>query len=80
MVKPSVSPPVPDVRVEFAVAVGEDEVEVERATPVLLSDKERKHALVRTDELAVGHYYKRLSQLEAMFGDAEYYLNALAAA
>ena len=33
-----------------------------------------------TDELAVGHYYKRLSQLEAMFGDAEYYLNALAAA
>jgi alkylation response protein AidB-like acyl-CoA dehydrogenase len=33
-----------------------------------------------TDELAVGHYYKRLSQIEAMFGDADYYLNALAAA
>lgn len=33
-----------------------------------------------TDELAVGHYYKRLSQLEAMFGDADFYLNALAAA
>jgi len=33
-----------------------------------------------TDELAIGHYYKRLSQLEAMFGDADYYLNALAAA
>jgi alkylation response protein AidB-like acyl-CoA dehydrogenase len=33
-----------------------------------------------TDDLAVGHYYKRLSQLEAMFGDADYYLNALSAA
>ncbi len=33
-----------------------------------------------TDDLAIGHYYKRLSQLEAMFGDADYYLNALAAA
>jgi len=33
-----------------------------------------------TDDLAVGHYYKRLSQLEAMFGDADWYLNALAAA
>lgn len=33
-----------------------------------------------TDELVVGHYYKRLSQLEAMFGDAEWYLSQLAAA
>ncbi len=33
-----------------------------------------------TDDLAVGHYYKRLSQLEAMFGDADYYLSALSAA
>ncbi len=32
-----------------------------------------------TDELNVGHYYKRLSQLEAMFGDAEWYLAELAA-
>lgn len=33
-----------------------------------------------TDELIVGHYYKRLAQLEAMFGDAEWYLGQLAAA
>ncbi|MGI9479279.1 MAG: acyl-CoA dehydrogenase family protein [Hyphomicrobiaceae bacterium] len=33
-----------------------------------------------TDELVVGHYYKRLAQLEAMFGDAEWYLAKLAAA
>lgn len=33
-----------------------------------------------TDELVVGHYYKRLAQLEAMFGDAEWYLAQLAAA
>lgn len=33
-----------------------------------------------TDELVVGHYYKRLVQLEAMFGDAEWYLAQLAAA
>jgi alkylation response protein AidB-like acyl-CoA dehydrogenase len=33
-----------------------------------------------TDELIVGHYYKRLAQLEAMFGDAEWYLAQLAAA
>jgi alkylation response protein AidB-like acyl-CoA dehydrogenase len=32
-----------------------------------------------TDELVVGHYYKRLAQLEAMFGDAEWYLGQLAA-
>lgn len=33
-----------------------------------------------TDELVVGHYYKRLAQLEAMFGDADWYLSQLAAA
>jgi len=33
-----------------------------------------------TDELVVGHHYKRLSQLEAMFGDADWYLSQLAAA
>ena len=32
-----------------------------------------------TDELIVGHYYKRLAQLEAMFGDADWYLSQLAA-
>jgi alkylation response protein AidB-like acyl-CoA dehydrogenase len=31
-----------------------------------------------TDELAIGHYYKRLSMCEAMFGDAEWYLKRLA--
>lgn len=33
-----------------------------------------------TDELVVGHYYKRLAQLEAMFGDAEWYLGQLSMA
>ena len=33
-----------------------------------------------TDELIVGHYYKRLAQLEAMFGDADWYLSQIAAA
>ncbi len=32
-----------------------------------------------TDDLVIGHYYKRLSQLEAMFGDADWYLGQLAA-
>lgn len=31
-----------------------------------------------TDELAIGHYYKRLSMNEALFGDAEWYLKQLA--
>lgn len=33
-----------------------------------------------TDELIVGHYYKRLAQLEALYGDAEWYLGQLSAA
>jgi alkylation response protein AidB-like acyl-CoA dehydrogenase len=33
-----------------------------------------------TDELAIGHYYKRLTQCETLFGDAEWYLKQLAAA
>lgn len=32
-----------------------------------------------TDALAIGHYYKRLSVLEAMFGDADWHLDRLAA-
>ena len=31
-----------------------------------------------TDELAVGHYYKRLMICETMFGDAQWYLKQLA--
>jgi alkylation response protein AidB-like acyl-CoA dehydrogenase len=33
-----------------------------------------------TDELAIGHYYKRLTVCETMFGDAEWYLKQLSAA
>ena len=33
-----------------------------------------------TDELAIGHYYKRLSLCETMFGDAQWYLKQLARA
>jgi alkylation response protein AidB-like acyl-CoA dehydrogenase len=32
-----------------------------------------------TDEMPVGHYYKRLTMCEAMFGDAEWHLDRLAA-
>lgn len=31
-----------------------------------------------TDELSVGHYYKRLSMCEAMFGDVDWYLERIA--
>ena len=31
-----------------------------------------------TDDLAIGHYYKRLTMCETMFGDAEWYLHQLA--
>ena len=31
-----------------------------------------------TDELAIGHYYKRLTMCETAFGDAEWYLKQLA--
>ena len=31
-----------------------------------------------TDDLAIGHLYKRLSVCEAMFGDADWYLSQLA--
>jgi alkylation response protein AidB-like acyl-CoA dehydrogenase len=31
-----------------------------------------------TDELAIGHFYKRLSVCEALFGDADWYLSQLA--
>jgi alkylation response protein AidB-like acyl-CoA dehydrogenase len=33
-----------------------------------------------TDELAIGHYYKRLTLCETLFGDAEFYLKKLGAA
>ncbi|MFM9943461.1 MAG: acyl-CoA dehydrogenase family protein [Hyphomicrobiaceae bacterium] len=33
-----------------------------------------------TDELAIGHYYKRLTMCETMFGDAEWYLRRIGAA
>lgn len=32
-----------------------------------------------TDELAIGHYYKRLTMCETLFGDAEWYLKRLTA-
>ena len=32
-----------------------------------------------TDELAIGHYYKRLTMCETLFGDGEWYLRQLAA-
>ena len=32
-----------------------------------------------TDELAIGHYYKRLCQCETLFGDGEWYLRQLGA-
>src|SRR5262249_34041718 len=33
-----------------------------------------------TDELAIGHYYKRLTVCETMFGDGEWYLKQIGAA
>jgi alkylation response protein AidB-like acyl-CoA dehydrogenase len=33
-----------------------------------------------TDELAIGHYYKRLTLCETLFGDAEWYLKRIGAA
>jgi alkylation response protein AidB-like acyl-CoA dehydrogenase len=33
-----------------------------------------------TDELAIGHYYKRLTLCETLFGDAEWYLRRIGAA
>jgi alkylation response protein AidB-like acyl-CoA dehydrogenase len=33
-----------------------------------------------TDELAIGHYYKRLTLCETLFGDAEWYLKQIGAA
>ena len=32
-----------------------------------------------TDELSIGHYYKRLTMCETLFGDSEWYLKALSA-
>ena len=33
-----------------------------------------------TDELAIGHYYKRLTLCETLFGDSEWYLKQIGAA
>ena len=33
-----------------------------------------------TDELAIGHYYKRLTMCETLYGDAEFYLRKIGAA
>jgi len=33
-----------------------------------------------TDELAIGHYYKRLTLCETLLGDGEFYLKRLGAA
>jgi len=33
-----------------------------------------------TDELAIGHYYKRLTLCETLLGDAEFYLKRLGTA
>jgi alkylation response protein AidB-like acyl-CoA dehydrogenase len=32
-----------------------------------------------TDELAIGHYYKRLALCETLFGDGEWYLKQIGA-
>ena len=32
-----------------------------------------------TDELVVGHYYKRLTQCESLYGDGEWYLKRISA-
>ena len=32
-----------------------------------------------TDELDVGHYFKRLSMLDALYGDVQHYLKRYAA-
>jgi alkylation response protein AidB-like acyl-CoA dehydrogenase len=37
-------------------------------------------AIGMTDELAIGHYYKRLCICETLFGDADWYLARLAGA
>jgi hypothetical protein len=33
-----------------------------------------------TDELSIGHYYKRLTMCETLFGDSEWYLKQIGAA
>jgi len=33
-----------------------------------------------TDELPIGHYYKRLTLCETLFGDGEWYLKRIGAA
>lgn len=72
---------VDDKRPDAKTAIWHAKVQTARSAHFVGAQGVQLHGgMGMTDDLVVGHYYKRLAQLEAMFGDAEWYLGQLAAA
>jgi alkylation response protein AidB-like acyl-CoA dehydrogenase len=60
-------------------AVGHAKVQTARAARFVGGQAIQLHGgMGMTDELAIGHYYKRLMMCETLFGDADWYLARLA--
>ncbi len=71
---------VDDRRPEARTAIWHAKVQTARSARFVGAQGVQLHGgMGMTDELVVGHYYKRLAQLEAMFGDADWYLAQIAA-
>ncbi|WP_420394501.1 acyl-CoA dehydrogenase family protein [Acuticoccus sp.] len=64
-----------------AVAIWRAKVKVAQASRFVGGQGIQLHGgMGMTDDMAIGHYYKRLAVCEAMFGDADWHLDRLAAA
>jgi alkylation response protein AidB-like acyl-CoA dehydrogenase len=69
-----------DGRSDAQLATWRAKVQTARAARFVGSQAIQLHGgMGMTDELAIGHYYKRLSMNQVLFGDAEWYLKLLSA-
>lgn len=68
-------------REDAAIAAWRAKAETARAARFVGAQGVQLHGgMGMTDDLGIGHYYKRLSINEALFGDADWHLNRLVAA
>lgn len=71
---------VDDKRSDVRTAIWHAKVQTARSAHFVGAQGVQLHGgMGMTDELVVGHYYKRLAQIQAMYGDGEWYLAQLAA-
>lgn len=69
-----------DDRADAQLAIWRAKVQAAQASRFVGGQAIQLHGgMGMTDELAIGHYYKRLSMNQVLFGDAEWYLKLLSA-